>query len=203
MDRTQHSSKVPKALGVTGTPGTGKKTVSPILASLLDLRLLEINSLAIPYSVPNREGELVVDVEILASELRRREIAGAVVSGHLLADVLKRGDLGFVAVLRCEPAVLKRRLTSRGYPHEKVIENVEAELIGVGLDAAVRRFGATKVHDYDATRAKPALLARTIADDYRGGLPQAEPWRDWILDYDSSTKLRSLLSRPRTEPAST
>jgi adenylate kinase len=203
MDRTPHRPKRPKALGVTGTPGTGKKTVSPILASLLDLKLLEINALAIPYSVPNSEGELVVDLKTLASELRRREISGAVVSGHLLADVLNRADLGFVAVLRCEPAVLKRRLASRGYPHEKVIENVEAELIGVVLDAAVRKFGAPRVHEYDATRPQPALLAKRIADDYREGLSQAEPWRDWILDYDSSTKLRSLLSRPRTEPAST
>ena len=203
MNKTPHSSKRQKALGVTGTPGTGKKSVSPILASLLEKELLEINALAIPYSVPNKEGELVVNVKTLASELRRRGLSGAVVSGHLIADVLNRAELDFVAVLRCEPAVLKRRLASRGYSHEKVVENVEAELIGVVLDAAVRRFGAGKVHEYDSTRATPALLAKTIAHDYREGLSQAAPWRDWILDYDSSTKLRSLLSRPRTEPAST
>ena len=200
---TRQGSKGQKALGVTGTPGTGKKSVSSILASLLEKELLQINALAIPYSVLNKEGELVVNVKTLGSELRRRGLSGTVISGHLLADVLDRAELDFVAVLRCDPIVLKRRLTSRGYSHEKVIENIEAELIGVVLDTAVRKFGASKVHEYDTSRAKPASIANKIAHDHREGLSQAEPWRDWILDYDSSTRLRSLLSRPKTEPAST
>jgi adenylate kinase len=203
LNNTRNGSKRGKAIGITGTPGTGKKTVSPILASLLGRQLLEINTLAIPYSVPDRGGELVVNVKTLGSELRRRGLSGAVVSGHLLADVLGRSELDFIAVLRCDPAVLKRRLASRGYSHEKVIENVEAELIGVVLDTVVRKFGAPKVHEYDTTRARAASIAKQIASDYREGLSQAAPWRDWILDYDSSTRLRSLLSRPRTEPAST
>ena len=204
MDKTKHGSRTPRALGITGTPGTGKKSVSPILASLLGRDLLEINALAIPRSVPDKKGELVVDVKTLASELRRRGLSDSVVSGHLLADVLSRPELDFVAVLRCDPAVLKRRLVSRGYPHEKIIENVEAELIGVVLDSAVRRFGASRVHEYDSTRTKPASLAKRIAHDYTAGVPQAGPWRDWTLDYDSSTRLRSLLSRgARTGPAST
>jgi adenylate kinase len=204
LDKTPHGAVKPRALGVTGTPGTGKKSVSPILASLLGRELLEINSLAIPHSVPDKNGELVVDVKALGSELRRRGLSGTVVSGHLLPDVLNRSELDFVAVLRCEPAVLKRRLISRGYPHEKIVENVEAELIGVVLDSAVRRFGSSWVHEYDSTRTQPASLAKRIADDYTEGVPQAEPWRDWTLDYDSSTRLRSLLSMgTRTEPAST
>ncbi len=148
-------------------------------------------------------GELVVDTRKLGSQLAKRGTACAVVSGHLLADVLKPASVDFVVVLRCDPAVLKRRLASRGYVPDKVLENVEAELIGVVLDGAVRRFGAAKVHEYDSTNASPASLARRIAEDYLAGRPQASPWIDWTLDYDSSARLRSLLSRPRTEPAST
>jgi adenylate kinase len=204
LDKTKHGSRGRRALGVTGTPGTGKKSVSPILASLLGREVLEINSLAIPHSVADENGELVVDVKALGSELRRRGLSGSVVSGHLLADVLNRPDLDFVAVLRCEPAVLKRRLAARGYPHEKIVENVEAELIGVVLDSAVRRFGASRVREYDSTRTQPGSLAKRIADDYEAGLPHVGPWRDWIADYDSSSRLRSLLSRgARTGPAST
>jgi adenylate kinase len=194
--------KRPGAIGVTGTPGTGKKSVALTLASLLQRELVDINSVARERYAPDDEGELQVDVKELGSELKRRS-SGAVVSGHLLAEVLKPADVEFVAVLRCDPRVLKRRLARRGYPHEKVVENVEAELIGVVLDAAVRRFGPSKVHEYDSTRAKPASLAAEIARDYRAGLPQDSPWIDWTLDYDSSARLRSLLSRPRTEPAST
>jgi broad-specificity NMP kinase len=121
----------------------------------------------------------------------------------LVPDVLREGEPDFVAVVRCEPAELKSRLSARGYSHEKVLENVEAELIGVVLDASVRAFGAGVVREYDTTGSKPASVARRIADDYAAKAVHEGPWIDWTLDYDSSTKLRSLLSTPRTEPAST
>jgi adenylate kinase len=192
-----------RAVGITGTPGTGKKSVSRLLAPKLHRELLELNALAASQSVQDDFGELAVDVNALGRDIRGRRLSGAVVSGHLLADVLKASDVDFVAVLRCDPAVLKRRLSSRGYAHEKVLENVEAELIGVVLDAAVRRFGPSKVHEYDTSRTKPASVARKSELDLRSGLPQTAPWRDWTLGYDSSTRLRSLLSAPRTDPAST
>lgn len=190
------------AVGVTGTPGTGKKTTSPILASLLGRKLIEIGSLAAAHAKPDEHGEIPVDVSALRPEVRRAA-AGAVVSGHLLADVLSPSKAEFVAVLRCEPSVLKRRLEKRAYPSEKVIENVEAELIGVVLDSAVMRYGPAKVHEYDSTHATAASIARTIAGDFKSGKYQTTAWIDWTLDYDSSTKLRSLLSNPRTESAST
>jgi len=192
-----------RAVGITGTPGTGKKSVSRLLAPKLHRELLELNSIARPHSVADHSGELEVDVKALGRAVRGRHLSNAVVSGHLLADALRTAEVYFVAVLRCDPAVLKRRLASRGYAHEKILENVEAELIGVVLDAAVRRFGPLKVHEYDTSRTKPASVARKIELDLLTGLPQAAPWKDWTLGYDSSTRLRSLLSAPRTDPAST
>jgi len=193
------------AIGVTGSPGTGKKTVSPLLAGLLGLDLVEINAVARSLSEPDERGEVEVDPVRLRAELRRRRGASPqVLSGHLLAEVVRSGDVGFVAVLRCEPRTLKRRLASRGYPGGKVLENVEAELIGVVLDQALRAFGPERVHEYDTTNADARSVAEAIARDVRAGLPAADGrWTDWTIRYDSSTKLRSLLSRPRTEPAST
>lgn len=190
-------------LGITGTPGTGKKSVAAILADELGMMLLEINSLARPRSGQREGKEIEVDTRKLRRELSRRRLRGTIVSGHLLADVLPPSMASFVVVLRCEPRTLKRRLSARGYPPEKVMENVEAELIGVVLDGAVRSFGAAKVHEYDSTRAEPARLARRIASDYREGRVRSGPWIDWTLNYDSPTRLTSLLSSPRTVPAST
>jgi adenylate kinase len=190
------------AIGVTGTPGVGKKSVSPILARILQRNLVDINKLARSHWSPDERGEIAVDGRVLGPELER---AGrhAVVSGHMVSDLMRPSSVEFVAVLRCEPSVLARRLTSRGYPPDKVLENVEAELIGVVLDSALRRYGPSKVHEYDATRTKADSLAKRIALDYRSGVGHSKPWIDWTVNYDSSTKLRSLLSNPRTEPAST
>ena len=143
------------------------------------------------------------------SKLRKKLLAeappGALVYGHMVPDVLRKGEVEFVAVLRCEPSELKRRLEARRYPGEKITENVEAELIGVVLDESIRVFGAKAVREYDTTGRTPDSVARSIARDYRRRASKSakKPFIDWTIRYDSSTKLRSLLSPPSTEPAST
>jgi len=192
-------------IGVCGTPGTGKKTVSPIVAKLMELPApISINSLA-------QRGEAEVDTALLRRRLLRLDPPRAVLFGHLLPHVLSKSEAGFVAVLRCEPHVLRGRLVGRGYPRAKVTENVEAELIGVVLDECVKRFGADLVHEYDTTSASPRAVAGKIARDAesakaprRKAAAGAPPvWIDWTIGYDSSTKLRSLLAGEGDPPAST
>jgi adenylate kinase len=189
-------------VGVCGTPGTGKKTVSPIVARLMGLPpAIPVNSLA-------PKGEVEVDTTLLRRRLLDLDPPRTVLFGHLLPHVLRKSEAGFVAVLRCEPSVLRERLVKRGYPKAKVTENVEAELIGVVLDECIRRYGAL-VREYDATSASPKAVASAIARDARAakapkkraGAPPT--WIDWTLDYDSSTKLRSLLAESDDPPAST
>jgi len=192
-------------VGVCGTPGTGKKTVSPIVARLMGLPPpIPINSLA-------PKGEVEVDTTFLRRKLLDLDPPRTVLFGHLLPHVLKKSEAGFVAVLRCEPSVLRERLVERGYPNAKVTENVEAELIGVVLDECVRRFGGALVREYDTTSASPKTVASAIARDAeaakapgrRAGAGAPRAWIDWTLDYDSSTRLRSLFAGSRDAPAST
>jgi adenylate kinase len=192
-------------IGISGTPGTGKKTVAPLVASLIGLPApLPIGALA-------RNDEVEVDPRILRRKLLRLNPGRAVVFGHLLPHVLNKSEVRMVAVLRCEPSVLRRRLEGRGYPPEKVVENVEAELIGVVLDECVRKFGSGLVREYDSTSESPKEVARGIARDARAAMAKgtraaagAKPgWIDWTLDYDSSSKLRSLLAGRSEPPAST
>jgi adenylate kinase len=188
-------------IGICGTPGTGKKTVAPIVASLVGLPApIPVNSLA-------RKGAADVDPKLLRRELLKINPGRAVIFGHLLPHVLNRSEAGMVAVLRCDPSILRKRLAERGYPPAKVTENVEAELIGVVLDECVRKFGSELVREYDTTSASPKKVAGAIAKDARAAMAnspkaatRAPPaWIDWTLDYDSSSKLRSLLAG-RTEP---
>ncbi len=189
-------------VGICGTPGTGKKTIAPLVAGLMNLPAISINSL-----VPKGESE--VDTDRVRTELLKTAPPRAVLFGHLLPHVLKRPEAGIVAVLRCEPSVLRERLSRRGYPEEKVNENVEAELIGVLLYECVRRFGVRVVREYDTTSTSPEEVARRIAMDARPARAtrrkarKVPNWIDWTLDYDSSSKLRSLLAGPKGPPAST
>jgi broad-specificity NMP kinase len=191
-------------VGICGTPGTGKKTVAPKVATLLGLpAAISINSLAPKAAVD-------VDPRMLRSKLLKSKPSRVVLFGHLLPDVLTRREAAFVAVLRCDPATLRKRLGERGYPMAKVTANVEAELIGVLLYECVVQYGSQLVREYDTTSSSPEDVARAIAREAKpvleGGMKTAAKrptaWIDWTLDYGSSTKLRSLLGRS-APPAST
>jgi adenylate kinase len=181
-------------IGICGTPGTGKKTVAPLVASLLGLsEPVFINSLA-------REGE--VDPRIVRRKLLRLDLGRAVVVGHLLPHVLIKSEVDMVAVLRCEPSLLRKRLSERKYPSIQVMENIEAELIGVVLDECIRRFGSDLIREYDTSSASPEMVAASISRDVKDeavgkrlkpGTGVTPRWIDWTLDYGSSNKLRSLL----------
>ncbi len=192
-------------VGICGTPGTGKKTLAPLVAALLG------PPGAVPISSFARKGEVDVDTERLRRKVLKSLPPGAVLYGHLLPHVLRKSEARFVAVLRCEPSVLRERLLRRGYPGAKVTENVEAELIGVALDECVSRFGADLVHEYDTTSSSPEEVANAIARDAaaarapgkKRSAASRRAWIDWTLGYDSSSKLRSLLAGGTGPPAST
>jgi len=184
-------------VGICGTPGTGKKTIAPKVATLLGFpAAISINSLA-PKSA------IDVDTRNLRAELVKSKPSRVVLFGHLLPDVLRRQEAAYVAVLRCDPSALRRRLGERGYPPTKVTANVEAELIGVLLYECVVQYGSQLVSEYDTTSSPPEDVAKAIARDAKAVLEgrakkaarRPTAWIDWTLDYGSSSKLRSLLGR--------
>jgi len=131
-------------IGVTGTPGTGKSTVSKNLdGKIVDLRdYMEENSLG----EVNENGEIEVEIEELREnppkEPGDRDL---IVEGHM-AQYL---DLDYFVVLRTRPDVLRERLQERDYSEEKVEENVEAEKLDVILSQAVQT--GEKVFEIETT----------------------------------------------------
>src|SRR5256885_686176 len=124
-------------VAVTGTPGTGKSSACDVLAKR-GYVVVDLDEIA------RREGLIVgrdekrgtdeVDVEALREGLR---IPAKV--AFLKSHYSHRMDVNLAVVLRCRPSVLRARLEARGWPSEKVRENVEAEAIDVILQEAVAR----------------------------------------------------------------
>jgi len=186
-------SQLNRIIGVTGTPGTGKKSVAPLLAKGLRVQCLSIDGVARAHGLlKSRGGEWEVDAAAL-----RREFHGfsspAVLYGHLLPHSIDERLVSRAVVLRCEPSVLKRRLAGRGYSQKKVIDNVESELIGVVSSETFEAFGEAKTFEIDTTDTAPEEAAGALKGVIDGD-SKPGPRIDWTLAYDTGAKLRALLS---------
>ncbi|MDG6902199.1 MAG: adenylate kinase family protein [Nitrososphaerota archaeon] len=183
-----------RIIGITGTPGTGKKSVAPFLARSLGVPCVGLNDLARTAGLVRRGQE--VDAALLKRQVSARVTGPAVVYGHLLPHSVVKSSVDWVGVLRCEPAVLKARLESRGYAEAKALENVRAELIGLVSDEAFRAFGREKTVEVDTTATSPEEAAEALLlSAKRRGADRSRI--DWMRGYDSAAKLRSLLPSER------
>jgi broad-specificity NMP kinase len=142
---------------------------------------------------PTTKGEFEVDTAKARRDILRRPPDNVVAYGHLLPYVLPPKLVHRIVVLRCDPMVLRDRLSRRGYSSEKITGNVEAELIGIIASDAMETFGQARTLEFDTTAASPASAAKSIVRLVREG--KSTPRRiDWLSSYGSPHKLRSLLS---------
>lgn len=152
-------------VAVTGTPGTGKTTVTDRLET--DLEVIHVNEAIEPEKlytdVDEERGESkVVDLEALESWLSGRE--DCVIESHLAHHV----DADRVAVLRCHPEELEERLLERGETEAKASENAESEALDVILAEAVERHGLESVYEIDTTDRTPEEVASALEAVIRG-----------------------------------
>jgi len=157
-------------IALTGTPGCGKSSVAQELKRR-GYRVISVREFAEKHGCARREGkDIVVDVE----RLRRFDFDG-IVEGHL--SHLLRPEIAIV--LRCNPLLIKKRLTERGWSYEKVMENVEAELIDVILVEALK--SCEKVFEIDVTEMSVEEAADAVEKIIKGDADEFRPGSvDWI-----------------------
>ena len=119
---------------ISGTPCTGKTTVSERLSEKLNWELVKVNDLAISNNlvlgIDEDKGYKVIDIDAL-NELLLDIISKSdnlIVEGHL-SHLCSGADK--LIILRCRPEILEKRLALRNYSDSKIHENLEAEALGV------------------------------------------------------------------------
>jgi adenylate kinase len=85
-------------------------------------------------------------------------------------------------VLRCRPDVLRKRLSPRNYPPEKVAENAEAEALDVILIETLDEHSDEHVFEVDTTDLSVKECVDRIEQVIRGELPPSCGSIDWT-DY--------------------
>ncbi|MGQ4555441.1 AAA family ATPase [Halobellus sp. GM3] len=189
-----------RRIALTGTPGTGKTTVSDLLDDRTGIDVVHLNDVVREESLfEERDVErdsLVADLDAVEAWLRERErnredassgggSDGGTGSGDD-RDVLVDSHLSHlldaaqVIVLRCHPEALKARLRERGGESEaSIAENAESEALDVILAEAVERRGEGSVWEIDTTDRTPEAVADDVAAAIAGEL---EP-RVGIVDF--------------------
>ncbi|MFH0956971.1 MAG: AAA family ATPase, partial [Candidatus Aenigmatarchaeota archaeon] len=118
-------------IAVTGTPGTGKTTVSRKLSEMTGFRLVELNSLAekkgLYVGTDRKRGCRIVDVPGLRREVKAlgKEGGAMIVESHYAHDM----PADVIVVLRAGPAKIRERGLSKGWSREKAEENAQAEIM--------------------------------------------------------------------------
>ncbi len=188
---------------VVGVPGTGKTTLASLLSRELQLSYLNLaafvleKGLWLDYDPAHRS--FIIDPQRVAHALSEavRVNPNLVVES---TDVLTPWEAGLepllVVVLRCKPSTLAQRLALKGWPHLKILENLEAELLGV-VSHQARELYPQRVCELDTSSVEPRKLLdevlRVVEVMVRGGGPEHPPCApqplDWLSDEESLTLL--------------
>lgn len=165
-------------VALTGTPGTGKTTVSALVADRLGLEVVHLNDAIREAGLFSERDvdrdSLVADLDAVEAWLADYRAAGGerpageaaasdgdpdlLVESHL-AHLL---DVDRAIVLRCHPESLKPRLRERGESEASVAENAESEALDTILAAAVDRHGDEAVWEIDTTDRAPEAVADDV-----------------------------------------
>ncbi len=137
-------------ISVTGTPGTGKTTVTKQLTDEFNVvhltEFIEENDIG----VKNDSGVKEVDLDKMKKKFSSQynKTDSLIVEGHLAHFI----ETEYCVVFRCNPAILEKRLKERDYPEAKIKENIEAEMIDRVLSEALEL--QETVHEIDTSDKK-------------------------------------------------
>lgn len=169
-------------LAMSGSPGTGKSTVSSLLGGM-GYRLEKVESLAEDFGcigeVDPRDGARPIDVEKLQQKLgsawKQSPSKPTVIDGHL--SHLLGADC--VVILRCRPRELRERLVERPYSSQKIDENVDWEILG---GPWTEDFGEVPIIEFDTSCDSPESIVASILQWASDGFKPRSPRNpiDWV-----------------------
>jgi len=152
-------------IGISGTPGTGKTTISKKLAKALNFEYLDVKQLILEKHVSEgydaKKDCEIIDIKKLQKEienyLKEKEIVNVIIDSHLSHE-LKELDL--IIITKCELKELEKRLIERNYSKEKIRENLDSEIFEVCLTDAKENY--EKVIIFDGVKETIEELIRKI-----------------------------------------
>jgi adenylate kinase len=166
-------------IALTGTPGTGKTTLS---------KKLNYNIVSINQSYPeisdgkNENGDWLINLDKLLDNIEVAQYNNTVFEGHV-SHFLENLDL--IIVLRCQPSKLQERLEERNYNQEKIRENIEAEALNIISEEAIDSYGEEKVFELDTSSSDLDESVNLLNDIINGNIKSNKriDYSETIMDW--------------------
>ena len=140
-----------KIIAVTGTPGTGKTTLSKKLSNKLDFYYLDVNKLIsrrkLSEGYDKKRKTKIVDIKklnkVLASEITfikksSKKYRGIIIDSHL-SHYLPKKYVDFCIVTKCDIKELSKRLKKKKFDKNKIKENIQSEIFDICYNEALER----------------------------------------------------------------
>ena len=172
-------------ISLTGTPGTGKTSVSRFLLKhkieILDLnRLIIKKNLIIDYDKKRKTN--IVDIIKLNKYFDNYLIKNnlLIIEGHL-SHLLNCIDI--VIILRCSPIELKKRLLKRKWNKNKINENIESEILDIILCESLKFQSKKNIFEIDTTNKTIDSLGLIILNIIKNNFKQEKIYKIGNIDW--------------------
>ena len=196
-------------IALTGTPGTGKSTVS-IELERNGYQVLDLNQIAIERHLLTNFDDMrhtyEIDIDALNDYLlglfEKNNDQHSIAKKNKYQNVSKNKEntifleghishlldfIDLVIILRCNPVVLHKRLELKKWSKKKILENLEAEVVDVITFECVDNYDNNKIFEIDTTNSTPEKVVDDIISILAGSgtefLPGNIDWSEEILKW--------------------
>ncbi|MFX0176468.1 MAG: adenylate kinase family protein [Candidatus Hodarchaeota archaeon] len=168
-----------KVIVLSGTPGTGKTKISKEIAKLINAKVITLNELAISENFvikyDKQRDTSIIDEEKIISYLEKRirslnneGLEFLIIESHF-SDIVPDKYIDYAFILRCDPDILRERLKKRGYKKEKIVENIQSEILGNCVNYFMKKQIKNPLLEIDTTdldlETEINVIIRIIAEE--------------------------------------
>ena len=161
-----------KNIIISGTPGCGKTSVARKLSCLIDAEIISLNELAISdnfsFEFDKERDTYIVDLQIFLpfvldkiKEIKNQNYKYLIIESHF-SDIISNEYIDFAFILRCDPDELIRRLKEKNYNRKKIMENVQAEILGNCVNYFLQKKINSTLFEIDTTKLSIESVAKII-----------------------------------------
>jgi len=172
-------------IAITGTPGTGKTSVSKIIEKN-GFKVIDLNEIACDNSFligrDEKRDTNIVDIDRVNDFVKKNysDYDCVFVDSHL-SHLLKCVDRVFV--LRAHPNTLRKNLKSKSWNEEKINENVEAEILDIILCETVNIYSEENIIEIDTTGKSIDEISEIIIGITKDGFKNMKKYKIGNIDW--------------------